>query len=184
MREPIDPRHGETRSVLRVVGPVVALLGLVLTVIGVANFFATMASFGSFDSFGPPKYFWCAFVGIPLVGVGVILCKVAYLGAITRYVAGEVAPVGKDVFNYTVAETKGAVRDLAAAVGEGLRSGGAAPAEATMASCPKCRADNASDAAFCKACGAPLVQKKPCPGCGEQNDAEARFCDHCGKPLA
>lgn len=177
MREPIDPRHSETRAVLRVVGPGIALVGLLFTVIGIGSFFA------SFGSFRPPQYFWCAFVGLPLLAVGVGISKFAFMGAIGRYIAGEVAPVGKDVFNYVASETKDSVRELAAAVGEGLRSGGETPGAAAV-SCPKCRADNEPDASFCKSCGATLAKKRPCPGCGEQNNVDARFCDHCGKPLA
>jgi predicted amidophosphoribosyltransferase len=79
--------------------------------------------------------------------------------------------------------TKDAVRDVAAAVGEGLRAGGPSQ-EARVVRCHKCNADNETSANFCKACGAPLAKTKPCPSCGELNDPDARFCDNCGKPVA
>ncbi|MCI0378685.1 MAG: zinc ribbon domain-containing protein [Gemmataceae bacterium] len=173
MPEHIDPQHSQQRSALRVLGPIVAGIGLILTIIGFASFFA---SFGDMTS---PRYFWCAFVGLPILGIGIAICKAAFLGAITRYMANEVAPVGKDVVNYMAEGTKGAVRDIAGAVGEGLRGDAKAGTR-----CRKCNEPNDADASFCKACGVALPKFKPCPGCGERNDADARFCDRCGKALA
>ena len=187
MSQELDSSHGETRGVLRVLGPAVAVVGLILTIVGFASFFS------AFGSGGPPSQFWCAFVGLPLLGVGLGICKFAFLGAVSRYVAGEVAPVGKDVVNYMAQGTKGAVRDLAAAVGEGLRGGsppgevrhaGVLSGEVRMVRCHKCNVDNEAPANFCKACGASLEKTRPCEGCGELNDPDARFCDNCGKPIA
>jgi ribosomal protein L40E len=176
MPKPIDPRHAETRSVLRVVGPCLLAAGAIFMLTGIGNFFV---SFGSPE---PPRYFWCAFVGIPLLGIGGMVTSYAFLGAVTRYTADEVAPVGKDVFNYMADGTKGAVRDLASAVGEGLglRPPGAEP---PAVRCPKCDADNETSASFCKHCGAPLAKPQTCRACGHQNAPDAQFCDHCGKAV-
>jgi hypothetical protein len=175
MPKHIDPGHQGTRNVLRVVGPLVAGAGLILTIIGVGSFFS---SFGTFE---PPRYFWCAFVGLPLLGVGLGICKFAYLGSITRYMANEVAPVGKDTFNYMARGTKDAVRDVAGAIGEGFRAGQSG--EVAVRRCTQCNADNDPAANFCKACGAALPKSMPCPACGEINDPDARFCHHCGKAV-
>jgi hypothetical protein len=166
----INPNHTAARGVLRVVGPALALVGLAFVVIGFGSFFA---AFGSHD--GPPRYFWCAFVGMPLMGVGLIISKFAFLGRIGRYVAGETAPVAKDAFNYLAEGTQQGVRDVAAAVGEGLR--GSLP----TARCRACGKTNDTDARFCRDCGAILAAN--CPGCGHANAPEAKFCDDCGKPL-
>jgi len=173
----IDERYSETRAFLRVVGPLLVVVGLIFTILGVASFFS---SFGSFE---PPKQFWCAFVGLPLLGVGSWICKFAFLGTVSRYVAGEVAPVGKDVVNYLAEGAKGAVRDVAAAVGEGLRSGGSV-AESPAVRCRECNAENDASARFCKACGASIPKAKTCEECGEANDPDARFCDNCGEKLS
>ena len=176
MSSQIDPQHDSTRALLQVVGPGVVLVGVIFSIIGIGSFFS------SFGSFQPPRYFWCAFVGFPLLGLGGAICKFAFMGAVTRYIADEVAPVGKDVVNYMADGTQGAVRTIAAAVGEGLR--GDSPAEdARVVVCRACHADNEASANFCKACGRPLEKPKPCPGCGELNDPSARFCEHCGKPV-
>jgi hypothetical protein len=90
----LNPGHSSTRGVLRVVGPLLAVVGLIFTIAGIGSFFA---SFGTFE---PPRYFWCAFVGLPLVALGVGISQYAFMGRVFRYVAGETAPVAKDTFNY------------------------------------------------------------------------------------
>lgn len=176
MSDSIDPKHSDARSVLRIVGPLIALVGLIFTIVGMGSFF------GAFGSGEMPRYFWCAFVGLPLLGIGMAITKFAFLGTVTRYMANEVAPVGKDVVNYMADGTKGAVRDLAAAVGEGFR--GTQPSPIRLLRCHKCNADNEAPASFCKACGTALGKTKLCPGCRELNDPDARFCDNCGIAIA
>jgi hypothetical protein len=177
MSNEINPGHREVRAVLRVIGPATALVGLLFVVIGFGSFFA---SFGSFE---PPRFFWCAFVGIPLLGVGVMISKFAYIGTVFRYMAGETAPVGKDVTNYMVAGTKDSIRDAATAVGEGFAVAGRGQ-DARAANCPQCGAENDESANFCHDCGAPITKAKRCEKCGEVNNPLARFCDNCGTPVA
>lgn len=168
--------HEQIRDFLRTIGPLVFAAGLIMTAIGFISFFS------SFGSFQPPRYFWCAFVGLPLMGVGGSLSKFGFLGSVTRYMANEVTPVGTDVLNTVVRDTKGSFRDLAAAVGSGLRDGTDLPGAATAIACPACTAENEPDARFCKACGASLAPRS-CSHCGDQAAADARFCDSCGKAL-
>lgn len=175
MVQPIDPKHSETRAWLRFFGPLLLGLGALFAIIGIGNFF------WAFNSFEPPRYFWCAFIGLPLMGIGAAVCKFAYFGAVTRYMANEVAPVGKDVVNYMADGTKGAFRDLAGAIGEGFRHG--SDQTVRVVRCHKCNADNELPANFCKGCGAALTKTKPCGACQELNDADSRFCDNCGKPM-
>lgn len=178
MSNSLDPnQYSELRATLKSVGPAIAGIGLLLMIVGMVSFFS------AFGGFGPPRYFWCAFVGMPLLFVGIAISKFAYLGAITRYLAGEVAPVGKDVTNYMVAETKDSIRDVATAVGEGFASAGTL-GTAQRVRCHKCNADNDVSANFCDGCGAPLAKSKKCEKCGELNDPDARFCDNCGTAVA
>jgi hypothetical protein len=101
------------------------------------------------------------------------------MGAVGRYMAGEMAPVAKDTFNYMADGTQDGIRTVARAVGEGLglRDGGGA---ATVVLCHRCNGENDADAKFCSECGAPIRKTKPCAGCGELSDPGARFCDNCG----
>jgi hypothetical protein len=180
MPQEIDPQHSDIRDLLRVVGPLVVGVGLIFTIIGMVSFFS------AFGGGGVPSQFWCAFVGLPLLGIGAGICKFAYIGAVTRYIADEVAPVGKDVVNYMADGTKDSVRDMATAVSEGIIAGSqnhhhVARAEGVV--CPKCDRLNDAEAAFCKYCGETLSRTLVCPHCNKQNDPDARFCNHCGKAL-
>jgi RNA polymerase subunit RPABC4/transcription elongation factor Spt4 len=174
----IDPGHNNLRNALRVAGPVIAATGLVLMIVGLVNFFM---AFGGME---PPRLFWCAFVGIPLLGVGGILTSYAFLGRFMRYVAGETAPVGKDTFNYLAEGTREGVQAVAGAIGQGLRESHPGGATAPMVRCHKCNALLAADARFCSQCGQALGKTRPCPACGELNDPDARFCDNCGRTFA
>ncbi len=174
MSDLIGPQHDEVRSVLRVLGPAVAAIGLIFMVVGIASFFV------AFGGAGPPRFFWCAFVGMPLMAVGVGISKFAYLGPMTRYIASEAAPVGKDVANYMVEGTKDSIRDVATAIGKGFA---AAKTSKTMP-CQKCGTDNDDSARFCDECGSPLATTKLCAKCGQANDADALFCDNCGTATA
>ena len=107
-------RHTNIRALLQVGGPVVACLGLVFTLVGFGSFFA---AFGSVE---PPRYFWCVFVGLPLLFVGGGMCMFGYLGSFQRYIAGESAPVAKDVINYMGENIQPGVKSVAKAVAEGM----------------------------------------------------------------
>lgn len=149
----LDPKHDSTRQTLRRIGPPLAGAGLLLMVIGIGSFFA------SFGTFQPPRFFWCAFVGMPLLAVGIWLSQFGYLGAIARYSAGEMSPVVKDTFNYMAEGTQEGVKTAAAAVAEGIATG-LSHCE-VAAQCPKCGQANDGDARFCKHCGAALNGRTP-----------------------
>jgi hypothetical protein len=109
-----SPRHDTSRTVLRVVGPSAALVGLVFTIVGISSFFSAL------NDFGPPRYFWCAFVGIPLIGVGMMISQLGYMGAIYRYIAAESTPVARDTFNDLGEGIRPGVKAVAQAVTEGI----------------------------------------------------------------
>ena len=72
----INPNHRELRKMLRLIGPLVFILGLVLTLVGLGSFFS------SFGSMQPPRYFWCAFLGLPLMTAGGAISQFAFMGAV------------------------------------------------------------------------------------------------------
>jgi hypothetical protein len=110
-------QHVQVRSFLRIAGPLTVAVGAIMIMIGVGSFFA------SFGSFQPPRYFWCAFAGMPLAAAGVAMTKFGYLGAIQRYVASESAPVAKDVVNYLGDGVQPGLKAMAKAVSEGIAEG-------------------------------------------------------------
>lgn len=147
-----DPRHDDIRGVLRVIGPASALVGLVFLTVGLVSFFS---AFGTFE---PPRHFWCVFVGMPLLAVGVGITKFAFLGSIVRYLARETAPVGKDTFNYVARETGPAAGDFAREVSRGIAEGLRSPdAGRPGPSCPRCGTGSAPSAHYCSHCGAQLA---------------------------
>jgi RNA polymerase subunit RPABC4/transcription elongation factor Spt4 len=172
----IDPQHNEKRGILRVIGPLMVVIGLIFLVVGMVSFFA------SFGGHGSPRLFWCCFVGLPLIWLGSVLSGVGFLGAAARYMAGESAPVAKDTFNYMADGTKEGVKTVATAVSEGLASGGGI-GKPVQLRCHKCNQLNDADSKFCKECGTSLLKSKACPACNELNDPDAKFCDNCGRAL-
>jgi RNA polymerase subunit RPABC4/transcription elongation factor Spt4 len=170
----IDPGHSSARDTLRVIGPVIALTGLALIIVGTVDFFL------AFGGDGPPKLFWCPFIGIPLLFVGSVLSTYGYMGKLARYQAQEIAPVAKDTFNYVAEGTSAGIKTVAGAIGQGLREGGLGSGSQTMVRCHKCNALVGVDAKFCSQCGQATGKTKACPQCRELNDPDAAFCDNCG----
>jgi Double zinc ribbon len=148
-----DPSLRGQRSVrtfLRVGGPILLAIGLLLTIAGMVSFFS---AFGSFDM---PSNFWMAFIGLPLIAVGAAMTRIGYLGPATRYVAGEVTPTIRDtlgalgITSATVAcPTCGASNDADARFCDSC-------GKPLSARCASCGAANDPDARFCDACGAAL----------------------------
>ncbi len=166
--ERINPGHESARTLLRIAGPVVLAIGGIFMLVGLGSFFS------AFGGGGPPRLFWCCFVGMPLIAVGMAMTNFGFMGAIIRYQAGEVAPVGKDTFNYMADGTKEGVRAMATAIGAGLHE---ASNQAPL-NCSACGHTNDANARFCDECG--VVISKTCPSCGERNGGDAKFCDGCG----
>ena len=138
------------RSGLRIGGGIIAGIGAIFAIAGIADFFS------AFNSSSMPTHFWMAFIGLPMVGIGVKMMQGGFLGTTTRYVAGEVMPTVKDSLGYVGIGTPQVV-------------------------CANCGETNGADAKFCDHCGAAL--SNTCASCGHANEADSAFCSECGKPL-
>ena len=103
----INPDHKSQNTFLKTFGPLVLIVGLGFMATGMISFFS---AFGSFDGF--PKYFWCCFVGMPLMFIGIVMTKFAYMGKVARYSAAELAPVAKDTFSYFAKESSDGVSSI------------------------------------------------------------------------
>ena len=150
-RPPQLSQQPAVRSFLRLGGPIVLGIGLVLTVIAVADFFS------AFGTFTQPTNFWMAFVGLPMIAIGGGMIQAGYLGVATRYVAGEVTPTIKDTLEYV---------GLTGSQVTCARCGGKSSPDAKFCDdcgaplrsvCAACGHENALGAAFCDQCGKPLT---------------------------
>lgn len=169
------PDHDDHRLLLRFFGLVLVLVGGGFTVVGLISFFS------AFEGGGWPEQFWCAFVGLPLLSFGTMLLKAGYLGAMSRYVAGETAPVVADTADYVLQRTRGVLRVGSPSTDAALRSD--AENASPRLSCPACQAPQRAAAKFCDLCGAAMASERECPACHHENAAAARFCNHCGEKL-
>jgi hypothetical protein len=110
-----QPAQSSIRTVLRIAGPLILLTGVVCVIIAAVELFHS--------GMEPPRHFWLAFVGLPLMFVGGVMCQLGFMGAVARFVAGEAAPVAVDTVKYAAEETKGAVETVAKAAAKGMVEG-------------------------------------------------------------
>jgi hypothetical protein len=115
----VSPQHVKTRTALRVAGPAVLALGVIFTATAFIDFALSMNDL----SRGSPRLFWCAFVGMPLLFVGTVLCMGGFLGSVARYTAAESAPVAADTFDYMAEHTQDGVKTVAKAMAQGVAEG-------------------------------------------------------------
>jgi ribosomal protein L40E len=176
----IDPGHQSPRTFLRVGGPILILLGLVLMISGGIKMFSPAFSayrgpsagkgfpsmnggrHDSFESTGRSAFggFGMVALGMLCLGGGAAMTKFGYMGRVARYVAAEIVPVATDTFNYAAENTQQGVGQLAAAIGKGLRGETASADPVTHIRCQKCNAENPSDAKFCSQCGAAMLKNR------------------------
>jgi hypothetical protein len=133
-----------TRIAFRVVGLVLLVVALGFLAIGLQDFFS------SSDSFDGPHKFWMVFVGILMLGPAGWCLQAGFIGAASRYAAGETMPVVKDSAAY--------LSDGQGVLGVGRTVDDVARASAvTGPYCAKCGVRNDDDASFCDSCGAALA---------------------------
>lgn len=194
-----QPGHDALRSMLRFLGPVMIIIGVILIgcFISSANDDFNRARSRverGFPDFGggsvtitdmpggsPSDPNPLMFLGGGVcIMIGMAMCGYGYMGAAARYQAEEIAPVAKDAINYMVKGTEESVEGLARAVKNGLAESD--PDADRDEKCPKCGKGNRHDAKFCDHCGEALT--KVCPSCGKDNDPDARFCNGCGQAIS
>ena len=160
MNREIDLHHRRTQAVLRLFGPIVLGVGVISTAIGLLSFYS---SFGTFE---PPRYFLAAIIGLPLIGIGLGITRLGYLGAYFRYFCGEVTPVAKDTFNTMSEGARHGLETMAHAAGRGFSTGlGTLPPDEQTVACAHCEVPNPADARFCSQCGTAL-KGSTCADCG------------------
>lgn len=177
MREPLERKYldrsgsfGNAAKVLRIVGPLVLIVGGLSLVWGIYDIFVRENM----------EFHFSPFVGMFLLFVGAVMTASGFAGAVARYQANQIAPVGKDVVNYMVEGTQESVQAVTRSIAAGLRDG--MVGEGATARCPKCGAGNQPGSKFCDQCGGPMLVA--CGGCGASNQPGSKFCDQCGGRLS
>lgn len=163
----IPEEHKKTRSVFRLLGPIILIIGFACMLVAAIDFF-------TLEGFEEPQYFWLFFLAMPTIFVGFILTALGYGGSVAKYQSREYAPVAKDTFNYLAKETTSGVKDIANALQQGSEP-------SLSLNCNQCHHTNPIDAKFCNGCGEKLVLV--CHSCKHINTSDAHFCNQCGISL-
>ena len=147
-------KHRIVKTGLCVAGAIIALAGVVLTVIGFYFFYNKESNLQ-----------FAAFIGVSFIIVGMFLVLFSFQRELSRYKKGE---------NTVIFESENT----------DVRSSYIPPAEekesAVTVVC-ECGTVNDSDALYCKKCGKSL--HSVCPFCGEEVDSDSEYCKKCGKRL-
>ena len=151
-------KHKKTKIILKIVGFTLLAVGVILSVIGFANF-------GNFES----NLFSCTFFGLPCVAIGAFITFFAFSQSIARYVKNEQAPI----MNEFSEDIRPAVKNYAEAIGEGLNR-----QNEIICSCGE---RNEKGDKFCSACGKAL--QITCPTCGKLLEIDDNYCTGCGEKL-
>jgi len=142
--------QGTARTAIRVAGIVLLIAALGFLAVGLQDFFSSM------DSFDGPHKFWMVFVGILLLAPALWCLQAGFLGAASRYVAGETTPVIKDSASY-LSDGEG-ILGVGRTVDDAVDARPVVPeTSATGPYCSKCGTRNDRDARFCDSCGAALA---------------------------
>ena len=123
----------KNKTIFKIVGGVLVIIGLTLTIIGFANFFANIGD----DKF--PKLFWMTFVGLPLIAIGGMLLLFGYRREFSAKRVAALMPKMKEM------------QEAMAPLADEL----AAAADAAKITC-ECGKINPSSSKFCSECGKSL----------------------------
>ena len=107
MKPPYENTNRPIRIILRIIGFILTPTGAIFLAIGLIDFFS------AFGGHGMPTKFWCAFVGMPLLGLGIFCLKAGFLGSIGKYIAGEGTPVVLESAKYMAYELRPTIRQYA-----------------------------------------------------------------------
>ena len=157
-------KHNRIKFAFKVTGIVLATAGAVLAVIGLVSFFS------GFGTGQPPKLFWCAFLGLPMLGFGAMMLSLGFKREFSKYIKNETVPV--------INEAGQEIAPAVSAVAKAAKINTGEKEESD--SCPFCGKTNGDGAQFCRHCGSRLYIR--CPNCGE-SVKYGSYCDKCGAKL-
>lgn len=180
-REEREQKHLKVKKTIRVFGITLTVIGGGLTIAGLISFFS------AFNSMGMPELFWLAFIGLPLLGVGMGMISFSYQREVARYMKNEHAPVVNETAEdvspaiHTATKTiKDAWSDINSTSSNGAKTHETNNSRKNV-KCAKCGAINDENSKFCSECGASL--KKVCRHCRNEVECDDKFCNNCGQRL-
>jgi hypothetical protein len=135
------PDQHATQTTFRVVGCLLLVIALALLATGLVDFLSAVDS----DSSDGPHKFWMLFVGVLLLAPAGWCLQAGFMGAASRYVAGETMPVVKDSASY--------LTDGKGVLGVGQTDEGRLQGPF----CSRCGTRNDAGASYCDHCGAALA---------------------------
>lgn len=161
----MNNKHESIKKVLKVIGPIILVVGIVLFITTIINM-TSMAS----DTFGMTVF--TGFGGVACIGIGSICTSVGYGREIAKYGVDEYGPVAKDVHkDYIRPMMKETAKDIKDVI----------HGDDKVIVCPSCGASNQEGSKFCDQCGRTLV--KTCPSCNKAVSEDALYCPKCGTRL-
>lgn len=172
MNEEEKKRHENTKKKLKVTGTILLVIGIVCEIAGMLDIFIVANIQGRM-----PFLFFLAFLGAPLIMVGIVMLIFACRREILSYTKNEVVPVVNDAAQ----ELTPAIKSVMTAVKDGLKVEESVTAAPHGTVCPACGAVNQPKNKFCDKCGVKLF--KICPSCGAKQEGDDAFCGECGAKL-
>ncbi len=153
--------YDKTKSALRIYGPLLIGVGLILSIIGIGAFINALINiFDGQRGTGPMQYpilFLLSIPGFLLLGLGIMMTKVGYLKEISKYAAKETTPAA----TITTTAIRAAVTD-------------------DHIPCPSCSNPIEPNSKFCSQCGEHITNIQ-CKACQSPMEAADQFCANCGQ---
>lgn len=137
--------YEKTKKTLRLIGIPMIIIGLVLIIVGMFDFFK------AFNNQENPKLFFLLFIGLPLFGIGLALTIISYADKFHMFALNQAAPAIKESMNYVLnneyicrkcGEKNEQGSKYCSKCGESLRK-----------VCPACGEEIPNDSNYCKNCG-------------------------------
>ncbi len=197
-----EENHQKVKSKLKKLGIILLIAGAICLAVGVVLLVVGISKFGTHSVNNPQSMFsgsmssMAMFIfgglllaaGLGMLSYGLYATFFAHARDIASYGASTVLPVVNDAAHYVADNTAPAVGKGLSSVVEPVVSSIADPiAEAvtktkanTKPVCPKCGAQVAKTAKFCKNCGEALQKENICPNCNAKLEDGAKFCENCG----
>jgi hypothetical protein len=154
----MNNQHQCTKLIIRIIGFSLLIVGIILAIIGFANF-------GNFEN----NLFSLTFIGLPCIGFGLGFTIFSFSQNIARFVKNEHAPI----INEFSEDITPAIQHYTSAVKNGFLS-----ENTKLCGCGK---ENPTDSKFCSNCGKAL--SLVCPNCKKILNTESKFCNECGTKL-